>query len=766
MRDTLANRARLLAAGLLLLWPALTTAQEQPAVLEIVVNGVSAGEALVLLRGADVLVGVERLKAAGVDRFEGTRERNGQEELVSLASLSSVLTFAVNEADLQLRITAVAEVLPDRIRSLGVTAPRDLVYRSDESGFVNYSLNWTGEGGMDLFTESAARLGDTLAYTTVSIAKGTATRGLTSVTYDERARMRRWIIGDGFAQTGPLGGDAWAGGITVAREFGIQPYFVRHPSLSLSAPIPVPSTVEVHVNGRIVSQEQVAPGRLDVRNLPLTVGRNDASIVVRDTFGGSREIGASYYLASSVLAAGLHDYQYSVGYRREAPGATSWGYKEFVAMGRHRVGVTDAVTAGGRIELSPRLLSLGPSFNVRLPVGEIEAAAAASTGPGSRGGAALASYAFTGRPFGAGASLMKATSGYTVTSARPAAERPSVEGSVFGSVSLGSRLSVTGQHSQASLHGGAVRARSAAFATVYLSRSLQLGASAGRVRSESGVTREFHVVATLSFGRTSAAASVVRTPTGSGVVFEAQQPLPVGSGYGYQARAETTTPGRFSGALRYQNRYGRYELRRDMLGGPSITSASAMGSVVAIGGAVYASRPVEQSFALVQVGGVEGVRGYSSHQEVGRTDKRGNLLIPNLQPYYGNLLTISDTDIPLAYSVGGVRLTLAPPFRGGALAVFPVQSVTRVLGRVRVGGDGEDRTPVFGEIVVAADGMPPSTSPLGAEGDFYFENLPAGRHVATVRDSKGECSLTLNVPDSTDPVIELGVVRCVSSEGS
>lgn len=765
MRDIFKHVARLLVAGLLLARPALTAAQDQRAVLELIVNGVSAGEALVLLRGADVLVSVEQVQAAGIERFGGTRERNGQVELVSLASLSASLTFEVNEADLQLRITASPELLPDRIRSLAVTAPRDLVYRSDASGFVNYSLNWTGESGTDLFTESGARLGDSLAYTTLSFARGTATRGLTNLTYDDRPRMRRWIVGDGFAQTGPLGGDAWTGGITVAREFGIQPYFVRHPSLSLSAPIAVPSTVEVHVNGRIVSQEQVPPGRLDVRNLPLTVGRNDASIVVRDAFGASREIGANYYLASSVLAPGLHDYQYSLGFRREGPGLTSWGYREAVALARHRVGVTDTVTVGGRLELSPRLVSLGPTFNVRLPVGEIEAAAAASAGPDSGGGAALASYAFTGRPFGAGASLMKATSGYTVTSARPAAERPSVEGSVFGSVSFGSRLSVTGQHSQASLHGGAMHARSSVFATAYLSRSLQLGVSAGRVRNESGVSRDFYVGATLSLGRTSAAVSAVRTPTGSGVVIEAQQPVPVGTGYGYQARAETTTPGRFSGALRYQNGYGRYELRQDAVGGTSTTGASLMGSVVAIGGGVYASRPVEQSFALVRVPGVEGVRGYASNQEVGRTDKHGNLLIPDLQPYYGNLLTIADTDIPLDYSVGGVRLTLAPPFRGGALAVFPVQSVRRVLGRVRVGRDGADRVPEYGEIVVAADGLPPFTSPLGAEGDFYLENLPTGRHGATVRDSEGECSFILDVPDSTDEVIRLGIVQCVSPEG-
>ena len=88
-----------------------------------------------------------------------------------------------------------------------------------------------------------------------------------------------------------------------------------------------------------------------------------------------------------------------------------------------------------------------------------------------------------------------------------------------------------------------------------------------------------------------------------------------------------------------------------------------------------------------------------------------------------------------------------------------------MLGRVRIGVDGADRTPGFGEIIVAAEDLPPFTSPLGADGDFYFENLPSGRHSTTVRDAKGDCSFILDVPDSVDEVIRLGVVRCVSPEG-
>ena len=68
---------------------------------------------------------------------------------------------------------------------------------------------------------------------------------------------------------------------------------------------------------------------------------------------------------------------------------------------------------------------------------------------------------------------------------------------------------------------------------------------------------------------------------------------------------------------------------------------------MAIGGGLHATRPVQESFALVRVPGMKGVRAYLSHQEVGRTNRNGDVLVPNLLPYYGNRLDIADEDVPL-----------------------------------------------------------------------------------------------------------------------
>jgi hypothetical protein len=139
--------------------------------------------------------------------------------------------------------------------------------------------------------------------------------------------------------------------------------------------VATPSVVELHVNGRMVRQEQVQPGRLDLRNLPLTSGHNDARVVIRDAFGGTQELSTTYYMTSSVLAPGLQDYQYSVGMARGALGYASWNYETPVALARHRIGLTDSLTAGGHFEMGRGVVNAGPGVNVRLPFGEIEGAA-------------------------------------------------------------------------------------------------------------------------------------------------------------------------------------------------------------------------------------------------------------------------------------------------------------------------------------------------------------------------------------------------------
>jgi outer membrane usher protein len=734
-------------------------AQDQRAVLELIVNRVPAGESIVVLRGSDALVTVEALQKAGLRGFAGRRDTVGGDEFVSLRSLAPNVSFSVDEIDLRLTLTASPELLGLTVRDLWSGAPADLVYRKDTSSFLNYSANWHSNRQFDLFAESATSVRGLSIYNTFSANRQSVTRGLTSVTFDQRRQLRRWSVGDGLAYSGPLGGDAWIAGLSVSKEFSIDPYFVRYPTLSLSTPIAVPSVMEVYVNGQVVSQERVAPGRLDLKNLPLTMGRNDARIVVRDAFGQTRELSSTYYLTSTALAQGVHDYQYNVGFRRLGVGEANADYRTPVVLARHRVGVTDSFTAGGRVEMHPgRLFSGGPTVNLRLPFGEIETAGSVSRRREQWGTAALTSFTYTGHPVSAGGSIMLASPHYATVTPNPVNEDPSRQGSVFASVALGRALSMTVQHTQTKLYQGISRERSGLLASVHVSRNVELIASVARTSDERGARHEAYTGLTVLFGRSSASVAHVRDSRGNRAAFDAQQPLPVGTGYGYQLRAEGGPNANVNGVARFQGTHGRYELRQETIGPESTTTLSAMGAIVGIGGGVFATRPVEESFALVRVPGVGGVRAFASHQEIGKTGRGGDLLIPDLQAYYGNILNIADGDVPLQYAVPDAGMTLAPPYRGGAVALFDVQRVQRVLGKIVIAG--QEKPHVYGELTVTGANGRTYGSPVGSDGAFYFENLPTGTYSAVVNNRGTQCTFALDVPKSEEIVLKLGTVRC------
>jgi outer membrane usher protein len=185
----------------LLAFPRLVAAQDQRAVLELIVNRVSSGESLVVLRGTDALVPVETLQQAGLRGFAGQRATMNGQAFVSLTSLAPGVTFSVDEVELRLALTASPDLLGLTVSDLFSGAPANMVYRKDTSSYVNYSANWHSNRQFDLFAESATSVRGVSIYNTVAANRQSATRGLTSVTLDQRKQLRRWTIGDNLSPT-------------------------------------------------------------------------------------------------------------------------------------------------------------------------------------------------------------------------------------------------------------------------------------------------------------------------------------------------------------------------------------------------------------------------------------------------------------------------------------------------------------------------------------------------------------------------------------
>ena len=229
--------------AVLLLLATAAGASEERAFLRVQVNGVEHGDVLVVMRDGDVLCRPRDLQASGLRDLGGAREEREGEEWLSLKSLAPGVRFRVDDVATSLLLVAEPEHLPrTRLDLSARTRPADLVISSAPSAFANYSLQLASGPVPAGFFETGASAGPLLLVSTLSArADLGVVRGLSSLTWDDPARLRRLTFGDTFAVTGPLGGALPLGGISLTREFALDPYFISSPTMQLSAVTTTPA---------------------------------------------------------------------------------------------------------------------------------------------------------------------------------------------------------------------------------------------------------------------------------------------------------------------------------------------------------------------------------------------------------------------------------------------------------------------------------------------------------------------------------------------
>lgn len=734
----------------------------QRALLDLKVNEAPGETVLVLLLGEDAYLEPKILQDAGLAEIDGVHRAFDGKDMVSLQSLAPRLTFKVDVDALTLTVTADPALFVRSTVDLGSRhRPAEYTFRSDLGGFMNYSLEAATGAGLGAFTEFGGTYKTFLLSTGLERAPGTdhTVRTLTSLTYDQPDALRRWVFGEATASTGVLGGGALLAGIGVRKEFSLDPYRTYLPLPQITGTAATPSRLDVYVNGQLVRQEMVPTGVFELQNLPVPTGAASVRYVLRDAYGRTQEFGSRFYLASGLLRTGETDYAYNLGFTRLDTATRSFSFDPHpLLLAHHRMGLSDHLTAGGRMEIGPTLVSGGPSLAFGLPVGELQANLAASLKDNLAGTAAQLSYVLQTRRYSAGASAQLQSRFYSRAGMLPQDDRELVSLDVFASHALSSAVTLSGayRHDAWRDHGSTDTFEVRASYALTNWGAVLVGAQRS---SAPGGTPEYagNVSLAISLGEhVTGQVSTERSGDRTHFAADVEQSLPLGTGLGYRLHGDDHGG---SEALMFQSEYGRYEGDYTNESGNEGGQLFASGSVVFLGGKMFAARPIQQGYALVRVPGVPNVRTLLNNQEVGRTDKDGDVLVPNLLPYYGNRLAIVPTDIPLDYEIPPVEKVVATPNRGGALVTFRARRIVAFSGSVVLREGLLRVSPSYGQLDVQTPDEAQS-SPLGKNGEFYLENLSPGDYPAHVQSDNGDCDFVLSIPDTPEKFVDLGAHTC------
>jgi outer membrane usher protein len=735
------------------------------ATLELIVNTVDKGTALVAFSGDHVLVASSELEKAGIHVEGGTRIEIANNSFIDLASLAPAVNYKYNESNLSLALTVDPRLLgASEIDLQRAPPPAGMSFVSSPSAFLNYAFNSidsSTSNSASLFLEQGANISGAFFDNGITLnAPGTFTRGNTSIVKDNRDDLTRWTLGDISTASSTLGGLITMGGIGYSKDFAINPYFLAYPTQRFSGVVNTPSTADIYVNGQLIRTVDLPPGTFDLLNIPGISGAGVTRVVVRDAFGQRQDLTAPYYQSAQLLSQGLSQFSYDAGFTRtQVP--SHWGQYELPAASAvHDYGFTNSITAGGFLQTTPKLIAGGPEITLRLPVGQLGFAGGASSGQAPFGWSGLVGYNYQTTLFNIGVNATYMSDSYATLSLEPTQDRARWQATSFVGVSLGpwdvllqatpSRYRDSGRNDQASI-------RADRRFTDFLSASATLGQS--RLPHSAPDTSILFSI-NYSFAPNSiATVSASMSHEGGDLTAQASRSLPIGPGYGYSVQAQTGQQPVDMADLQYQTTYGTYEVDGTRTNGMNTARISASGSVVGIGNTVKFSTPLSDAYGLIRVPGVAGVEGYRSNLEVGRTDANGDLLVPNLISYYGNRLEINDQDVPMNYGVDATERVVAPGYRSGAVVDFPVHRYLAYSGTLAIRSKTGTKTAAFGELEVVAGGTK-YDSPVGEHGEFYLDGLPPGSYPATIAVGGESCAFTFVAPPSDKPVTDMKEVTC------
>lgn len=552
------------------------------------------------------------------------------------------------------------------------------------------------------------------------------------------------------------------GGLQIGRNYGLQPYRVLTPTPTFLGEAVVPSNVELYVDGLRQYNGEVPIGPFQLAAQPGINGTGNAQVVITDAFGRMQTLDFAFYGTQQLLAKGLSDWSAGVGRMRKDYGLRSFAYERpVIGSTTWRYGASDRFTAEAHVEGGGGVINGGAGGWWLLGgAGVVNAAYAHSRFEGLQGGQYAVGYSWNNRRVNINLLTRRTHGAYRDLGALQDTLPPDIS----EQATLGINLQRAGSLSASYLRLRYPDGEDNRYASLFWSRSFGDRWSAYLSFNQNladSDDRSVYLSVSAALGRNrQSSLSAQRNGERLTYVADLSQPVPGdGSqgGYGWRVQARGGDDGAGGLAeLGWLNRVGRYSMGYARQGDLDYGYASASGSVVWMGGHIFAAREVPDAFAVVSTDGYAGIPVRLENRLIGSTDKNGLLLVTPLLSWQRNRLSIDTLDLPADMRADRVDTWVTPRQSAGLGVDFGLRR-TQAMRVILHDSDGV-ALPVGSSVRLPGGGA----ATVGYDGETYLEDVvtPAQLQVDL---PDGHCSVRLAPPvAATSPGMpRIGPLRCL-----
>lgn len=593
-------------------------------------------------------------------------------------------------------------------------------------------------------------------------------RLLTNYQIDLPDKMQTLTVGDSYTTPGAWGTALPFGGISWSTDFATQPNYDIYPLPSVAGQTAIPTTVDLYVNNALANTEKVPTGPFTINNIPVVTGAGMVNVVTTNALGQQQVISLPYYTDPGLLKPGLQDFSYQLGWLRQNLGTQSNDYSQAVAVVSDRVGVTNTLTAEGDIQATSQIQNAGASLTYVVDnlftVNSAFALGNSDQGRGQLFQLGVERQNNLGMSYGINGEVTSADFYQIGSLGTPS---PSLQLQSFIGATLFNKYSLGLSYTQQNYSG----MPNLNFLSLSLSSSLTRDIF-WTVTALSNITgpsnKEINLSLMCNFG-TDYNLSLSHEQTHDDGTSTTQNTLdfnkaaPSGPGYGYDLQATSANNANQQGTLYLNTQAVDTQLQLAQQSGDTYYQAEAQGAVTYINKDVYFTPPVQDSFAIAELPGLPGIPVYYNNQLVGDTNTAGDVLVPDLQPYTSNEITIDPEKLPINTEIDATEADVIPYANEGALIKMPVHVVHSATATLLTA----DHRPVPSDATVTINQSTELTY-VGYNGEVYFNNLQTGMNTVTANWQGGSCVAQVNYPAdgifSTDTAAQLNPFTLSASQ--